>query len=62
MLATTTRPFEIQMPFNIRTYDINFAGIVSNIVYHRWLEDMRLDLIEQHLPLDSILKDHAPAE
>ena len=27
-----------EQPLPIRTYDIDFAGIVSNIVFIRWLE------------------------
>jgi acyl-CoA thioester hydrolase len=40
----------------VRTYDIDFAGIVSNIVYVRWLEDLRLEMLSQHFPLDEQLK------
>lgn len=39
------------MPLVIRTYDIDFAGIVSNIVYIRWLEDLRLLILDAYLPL-----------
>ena len=38
-------------PLRIQTYDIDFAGIVSNIVFVRWLEDLRLGLMEQAYPL-----------
>ena len=31
--------------FRVQTYDIDFAGIVSNIVFIRWLEDLRLGLM-----------------
>ncbi|PWU00081.1 MAG: thioesterase [Candidatus Melainabacteria bacterium] len=30
------------MEFTVRMYDIDFNGHVSNIVYIRWLEDMRM--------------------
>jgi acyl-CoA thioester hydrolase len=46
------RPLEIQHPILIRTYDIDFGGIVSNIVYVRWLEDLRLMMLEAYMPLD----------
>jgi len=36
-----------EQPLPIRTYDIDFAGIVSNIVFVRWLEDLRLGLLDQ---------------
>ena len=35
----------------IQTYDIDFAGIVSNIVFIRWLEDLRLGLMDEAYPL-----------
>jgi acyl-CoA thioester hydrolase len=50
---------EQQLP--IRTYDIDFAGIVSNIVFVRWLEDLRLGLMEAAYPLRRALaEDVAP--
>lgn len=47
-----TRPLLVELPFSIKTYDIDFAGHVSNIVYIRWLEDLRLKILEEHLPLE----------
>ncbi len=45
----------------IRTYDIDFAGIVSNIAFIRWLEDLRLGLMEEAYPLrEALLADIAP--
>src|ERR1700760_1056848 len=40
-----------EQPLPIRTYDIDFAGIVSNIVFIRWLEDLRLGPMDQAYPL-----------
>lgn len=42
----------VELPFKIQTYDIDFAGIVSNIVYIRWLEDLRLRMLESFFPLE----------
>ena len=45
----------------VRTYDIDFAGIVSNIVFIRWLEDLRLGLLEASYPLvRALAEDVAP--
>lgn len=41
----------------IRTYDIDFAGIVSNIVYVRWLEDLRLAMMEEAYSLPQAVAD-----
>lgn len=47
----------IRQEFSIKTYDIDFAGIVSNIVYVRWLEDLRLQLLSHAYPLDRLVAD-----
>jgi acyl-CoA thioester hydrolase len=48
---TPSRPLEIALSLPVRTYDIDFAGIVSNIVYVRWFEDMRLAMLDHSFPL-----------
>ena len=50
-----TAYYEQTLP--IRTYDIDFAGIVSNIVFIRWLEDLRLGLLDRAYPLIQALAD-----
>jgi len=45
------KPFLTQLPCPIRTYDIDSARHVSNIVYIRWLEDLRLQMLKEHFPL-----------
>ncbi|WP_271253458.1 acyl-CoA thioesterase [Pseudanabaena sp. Chao 1811] len=49
--------FEIEINLPVRTYDIDFAGIVNNIVYIRWLEDLRLEMLSLHFPLGEQLKN-----
>jgi acyl-CoA thioester hydrolase len=50
-----------EQPLAIRTYDIDFAGIVSNIVFVRWLEDLRLGMLDQAYPLiRALAEDVAP--
>ena len=39
----------------VGTYDVDFAGHVSNISYLRWLEDMRLQLFDNYFPLKHFL-------
>jgi acyl-CoA thioester hydrolase len=46
-----------ERPLVIRTYDIDFAGIVGNIVFVRWLEDLRLGMMEEAYPLQRALVD-----
>jgi acyl-CoA thioester hydrolase len=58
MNATTQKqPFEVELDLPVKTYDIDFAGIVSNIVYVRWLEDLRLEMLARHFPLMEQLKN-----
>jgi acyl-CoA thioester hydrolase len=45
------KPLFVQLDLEVKTYDIDFAGHVSNIVYIRWLEDLRFALLETYLPL-----------
>lgn len=54
--ATQKQPFEVEIHLPVRTYDIDFAGVVSNIVYVRWLEDLRLEMLAHYFPLDEQLK------
>jgi acyl-CoA thioester hydrolase len=49
-----TRPLLTSLTFEARTYDIDFAGIVSNIVYVRWLEDLRGKMLAEHYSVESM--------
>lgn len=51
----------VERALPVRTYDIDFAGIVGNIVYIRWLEDLRLAMMEEAYPIARALaEDVAP--
>ena len=45
----------VSLPIRVKTYDIDFVGHVNNIVYVRWLEDLRLQFLDTHLPLDGLM-------
>ena len=56
-----SRPLEVEIAIPVRTYDIDFVGIVSNIVYIRWLEDLRLKFLDEHWQLDKQMEQgYAP--
>ena len=59
MTASTTavRKFEIVHDIKVKTYDIDFAGHISNITYLRWFEDMRLKIFDQFFPLELFMND-----
>ncbi|PIG93175.1 thioesterase family protein [Gloeocapsopsis sp. IPPAS B-1203] len=50
-------PFETSLSLVVRTYDIDFAGIVSNIVFIRWLEDLRCEILVNHLSIADQLQN-----
>ena len=57
--ASMSGIYEVRL--RVQTYDIDFAGVVSNIVFIRWLEDLRLGLLDQAYPLiRALAEDTAP--
>jgi acyl-CoA thioester hydrolase len=48
------KPLYVSMPIRVKTYDIDFVGHVNNIVYIRWLEDLRLHLLDVYSPLEAM--------
>lgn len=51
------KPLLVSLSIKVRPYDIDFAGIVSNITYVRWVEDLRMCLLDTYYPLDAMIKD-----
>ena len=51
------RTLNIDLPITVKTYDIDFMGIVSNISYIRWMEDLRLQFLEVHYPLQKLVSE-----
>jgi acyl-CoA thioester hydrolase len=57
----TEKALYVEVTFDVKTYDIDFASMVNNIVYIRWLEDLRLKLLETYAPLKGQLdQGHGP--
>ena len=56
MPADNRRPLHVEILFQPKTYDIDFAGHVSNIVYIRWLEDLRMMVLDTYLPLKTLME------
>jgi len=54
---TQQRPLYVSLPFTVKTYDIDFMGIASNITYVRWMEDLRLHFLEIHYPLQKLMSE-----
>lgn len=51
------RMLAVDMDIFIGTYDIDFAAHVSNIVYLRWFEALRLQIFEKYYPLEECMND-----
>ena len=51
------RPFLITLPITVKTYDIDFAAIVHNAVYIRWLEDMRTLVLADYYSVEAMIAD-----
>lgn len=61
MLDYNAKPLAVSLPFTVKTYDIDFAGHVNNLVYIRWLEDLRFALLETHFPMEPMMKQGVAA-
>lgn len=48
------KPFLTELTIRVKTYDIDFVGHVNNAVYVRWLEDLRLELLDRYYPLSDM--------
>ncbi len=47
----------VDMDIFVGTYDIDFAGHVSNIVYLRWFEALRLKIFDEYYPLKKVMDE-----
>ena len=52
-----TNNYQTSIDLEIKTYEIDAAGHVNNIVYIKWLEDLRCRLFSVILPVETLLND-----
>ncbi|HET54449.1 MAG TPA: hypothetical protein ENN33_04455 [Ignavibacteria bacterium] len=53
--------YQIEYELEVKTYDIDAAGHVNNIVYIRWLEDLRNMLFKKMFDFNNVLsKEYYP--
>lgn len=57
MSQPSLRPFEVTLAISIRPYDVDFLGIVHNLVYIRWLEDLRMQVLAEYFPLAPAMQE-----
>jgi acyl-CoA thioester hydrolase len=51
------RPFETELHFQVKSYDVDYVGYVHNIVYLRWLEDLRTSLMTPHYSIERCVQE-----
>jgi acyl-CoA thioester hydrolase len=49
--GTEARLFQVEAARTVRTYDVDFSGVVSQLTYHRWLEDLWVTMLSRHRAL-----------
>lgn len=49
--------FQAECELDVKTYDIDVAGHVNNIVYVRWIEDLRNILFKEMFDFNRILSE-----
>ena len=47
-----------ELSLKIKTYDIDIAGHVNNIVYVKWFEDLRTKLFDENFNMKDLLLKH----
>lgn len=48
----------VDYPLTVHTYDVDFIGHVNNVVYIRWLEELRVRFLEVHYPLEEMVGEN----
>lgn len=51
-------PVKAHLRFTVHTYDIDAAGHVNNVVYIRWLEDLRNIIVESTFGFKQLFEKH----
>lgn len=48
---------EIEKPIQVQGYDIDVMGIVNNIVYLRWFENLRMAFLDKYMPFSDMISN-----
>ncbi len=52
----TARKMYIEQAIQVKTYDTDYMQIVSNTVYVKWFEDLRMAILDRYFPLEEMMK------
>ncbi len=51
------RPFDTELHFHVKSYDVDYVGYMHNTVYIRWLEDLRVAMLAPHYSLEQCIQN-----
>lgn len=57
-METDDRKMYVSQPIVVRSYDVDYMQIVNNTVYVKWLEDLRMAILDKYFPLTKMLETH----
>lgn len=52
------KPMMVEVPIMVKSYEIDCVGIVSNIVYIKWFEDLRHYFLDRYYPYREMMENH----
>ena len=58
MVETVKRKMYVELPIKVKSYDTDYMQIVSNTVYVKWFEDLRMEILDKYFPLNDMLKEN----
>ncbi len=53
----TERKMEVSLPIKVKSYEIDVMGIVSNINYIKYFEDIRTEFLDRYYPYDEMVRE-----
>lgn len=57
-METQNKKMCVELPIKVKSYDTDYMKIVSNTVYVKWFEDLRMEILDRYFPLNDMLKEN----
>lgn len=57
-MENKSKKMYVELPIRVKTYDTDYMKIVSNTVYVKWFEDLRMTILDKYFPLSDMLKEN----
>ena len=58
MMDENKRKMFVELPIKVKTYDVDYMQIVSNTVYPKYFEDLRIAILDKYFPLQEMMKEN----